>query len=101
MFSAITAIIAGCARRGARNRTDAAVWSKPDMNTNEPRGSNPSAPTRDRDEPTHTSIGLWTNDIGDDNEGGLAATYAPGGGAMDGQIIYARPRDYVDLGGSR
>jgi hypothetical protein len=63
------------------------------MQTLDPR----SDKEHDRDEPNHTGIGLWTHDIGDDSEGEAAATCSPDGGAADGQIIYARPRDFKDL----
>lgn len=55
-----------------------------------------------REVPNHHGIKLFGHDISDDQEGELIAIYSPGDNrAMDGQIAYARPRDFIDLGDAR
>lgn len=65
------------------------------MQPNTPRGYQPTA--NDRQATNHYGIKLFGHDCSSDQEGELIAIYSPLGGAMDGQIAYARPRDFVDL----
>lgn len=100
MHQTIAALIAEGAGMAARPRNDAAESDKGRlMNTNARAEQDSSAP--ERQEPNHTGIKLYGHDISDDSEGELVAVYSPLGGAMDGQIVYARPRDFVSLEDAR
>lgn len=103
MIRSIAGISPGAHGEARASGSEPAVWSKPDMSTKESSGGKPSVTIHEestRQEPNGNGIGLWGHDISGD-EGELLAIYSPDGGAMDGEILYARPRDLVGLEGNR